>query len=125
MKKILVLLGCVGVILLWGFWNKVPANVDEVILPHEIYDFVQKGCPHCLAAEEYLKETYPNLTVQYKDIANSQNRKLFFVCGAKFGLNKVTMGTPLICMGDKYILGWNVAEQAKFDTYVQDFLPQE
>ena len=64
MKKLLFLLAAIGVVVLWGFWNKAPANVDEMLLPNEIYVFIQKGCPHCWAAEEYLKETYPDLTVQ-------------------------------------------------------------
>ena len=47
----------------------VAANVDDLISPKEIYVFIQKGCPHCWAAEKYLKEKHPDLKVQLKDIA--------------------------------------------------------
>lgn len=101
------------------------ASLDELIDAKKIYVFIQKGCPHCWAAEKYLKEKHPNLDLEMKDIAVSENRKLFAACGAKFKLNKYTMGTPLFCMGDNYILGWDTEAEGQFETYLKDFLSKE
>lgn len=125
MRKIWFVFFVIAVICFWGCSNKAPANVDELISKKEIYVFIQRGCRHCLAAEKYLEETYPNLKVNLKDIAKEENRTLFFACGAKFGLSKFAMGTPLFCMGDHYIMGWGPEEQIKFDTYVKNFLPKK
>ena len=125
MKKILFVAALVAIVFFWGFSNKAPANVDELISKEEIYVFIQKGCRHCIAAEKYLKKAYPKLKVDLRDISKERNLTMFFACGAKFGLNKFEMGTPLFCMGDKYIMGWSNEEQKKFDTYVKDFLPKK
>lgn len=109
-----------------SFWIWATQAVSQdAIQEKEIYLFTQKTCPHCWAAEAYLKEKYPSLSIQSRDISDQQNRALFFACGEKFGLSKIKMGTPLFCMGEHYIMGWNQEEQNKFDTYVQDFLPSK
>ena len=92
-----------------------------VLLPSEIYVFVQKTCPHCQAAEAYLDKSYSNVSIQIRDISQSENRALFFACAEKFGLSKWSLGTPLFCIGNHYIMGWGPEEQAKFDAYVKDF----
>lgn len=125
MKKLLFVLFGVVVVFVWGISRQAPAGTEGLISDNEIYVFIQRGCSHCKAAEKYLKEKHPDLKLQLKDISEPGNLKLFFACGAKFKLNKVTMGTPLFCMGKNYILGWSFAEQQKFETYVQDFLQKE
>ena len=122
MKKILFSIFC-SLVLVASFWGWATRAVSPSALNNnEIYVFIQKTCPHCHAAEAYIKEHYPDLSVHFKDIAYQNERALFFACGEKFGLNKIQMGTPLFCMGDKYILGWSFDEQKKFDEYVQEFL---
>ena len=123
MKKLLIslMIFVVGVIGLWT-WATRAASPDA-IKPNEVYIFTQKTCPHCWAAEDYLKEKYPSADFKFKDLSDDNNRALFFACGEKFGLNKMAMGTPLFCMGDHYIMGWGTEEQEQFDLYVKEFLP--
>ena len=60
---------------------------------------------------------------KFRDLSDDYNTTLFFACGEKFGLNKMSMGTPLFCMGNHYIMGWGSDERKQFDLYVKDFLP--
>ena len=85
--------------------------INDLLSPKEIYVFTQVTCHHCWDAEDYLKDKYPDLKIQKKDIADEQNRFLFFACAAKFKLDKAKLGTPLFCMGDHYIMGWGRAER--------------
>ena len=105
--------------------NYVFAGIETLISPKEIYVFTQATCSHCWAAEDYLKDKYPDLKIQKKDLADQQNRTLFFACAAKFKLDKNKLGTPLFCMGDHYIMGWGRSERKLFEEYVTEFLPEE
>lgn len=44
--------------------------------------------------------------------------ELFKACGEKFRLGN-SIGTPLFCMGDKYLIGWSENNARKFDEYVK------
>ena len=135
MKKIYFAILILGIVAFWFWGPKGKAgsfggadevvNVAEVISPDEIYVFIQKGCPHCWAAEAYLKEKHPDLKMRMEDIAKTSSRNLFYACGAKFKLNKYSLGTPLFCMGDKYILGWDQEAQEQFEEYLKEFLSKE
>ena len=124
MKKMVirffVLIACMSCVWVWA----TKAVSKETLQENEIYVFTQKTCPHCWAVEAYLKEKHPNLKVQLRDISELGNMNLFFVCGEKFNLKKTEMGTPLFCMGKKYIMGWSSEEQKEFEEYVKDF-PQK
>lgn len=52
-------------------------------------------------------------------------RDLFMQCVKKFDLPHKDIGTPLICMGDNYLIGWSEEEAKKFDSFVQPFLTSE
>lgn len=124
MKKVLLFICLLVATGVWFFVKATQAVPVNEIRDDQIYVFVQQGCRHCWAAEDFLKKKYPNLKVQLRDISESNNRKMFFGCGAKFGLNKLRMGTPLFCMGKNYILGWDNAAEKEFEEYVKDFLPK-
>lgn len=125
MKKLLFCLCAVFGLFTWFFVKATQAVPVSEIRDDEIYIFVQQGCRHCMAAENFLKDKYPNLNVQLRDISEERHRKIFFGCGAKFGLSKLKMGTPLFCMGQHYILGWDQMAEKQFESYVKDFLPHE
>ena len=123
MKKIIFAIGVC--FLLVGFGgHRILAKISDVLHPDEIYIFTQATCHHCWDAEDFLRDEYPDLKVQKRDIADSKNRVLFFACGAKFKLDQAKMGTPLFCMGDHYIMGWGRSERKKFNEYVKEFLPE-
>lgn len=87
-----------------------------------IYFFTQTMCPHCNHAATYIAKTYPDLKIDYLEITDTQNQESFIACANKFHLNKRKLGTPLICMGQHYILGWTEEEQKHFDEYVKNFI---
>ena len=41
------------------------------------------------------------------------------VCAEKFDLPQNRLGTPLICMGNNYILGWSEKAPATFEAYLK------
>ena len=96
----------------------------ELIQEDIIYFFTKDMCPYCHQATAYITEQYPHLEVSFKNIADEENMTLLMACADKFQLDKRRLGTPLICMGDTYVLGWSDAEKAKFDTAVKAFLKQ-
>ena len=96
----------------------------SLIQENTIYFFTNDMCPYCNQAAFYIKQQYPDLEVSFKNIADEENMTLLMACADKFQLDKRRLGTPLICMGDTYVLGWSDAEKAKFDTAVKAFLKQ-
>ena len=52
---------------------------------------------------------------------HKNNLELFIKCADKFRLDKRSLGTPLICIGNNYILGWNRDNEKKFDEYIIQF----
>jgi len=117
------LFGCLIVFCLWlSLGRRTFALPISELKSDQIYAFVRHGCTHCDAAQKSLKSKYPNLKIQWRDVASRYNLDLALACAAKFKLDKSHLGTPLFCMGDHYILGWSVETQEQFDEYVIDFL---
>lgn len=87
----------------------------------KIYFFFYDGCPYCHHAMEYINKKYPDLEMTKVDVYQAKGYKLFEACGKKFKLEE-NIGTPLFCMGDKYIMGWSKNNERKFDRFVKPFL---
>lgn len=87
----------------------------------KIYFFYYNECPYCHNAIEYIDKKYPELNMAMVNIYVGNGFDLFKKCGQKFNLGN-NIGTPLFCMGDKYLMGWSKANAQKFDKYVQPFL---
>lgn len=98
------------------------AGAAEPLAEDMIYFFTKDRCPYCQQASSYIKETYPDLAVSFKNVADKKNIDLLIVCADKFGLDKRRLGTPLICMGNTVVLGWSDEEKARFDSAVKAFL---
>ena len=86
--------------------------------------FTHEGCPYCEKAMQYIKINYPKLSVQVLEIGNQDNMKLFVQCADRFHLDRNQLGTPLICMGGHYIMGWSQDNQKLFNEYVKTYLPK-
>lgn len=84
----------------------------------KIYFFTYKNCPYCKLADRYIRRHHPTLSVERIDIAGVQNTLLYLECAAKHGLGE-TAGTPLLCIGDDYIKGWDDTAPKRFDAYVK------
>ena len=122
MKKFFKVLMFAGILMIGACQQeKQTAASLEEISDSEIYFFYQTTCPHCHHAADYIKQKYPNLKMQNLDVRVRQNFDLFLKCAQKFNLPNDSLGTPLICMGNHYIMGWSSADANKFDIYVRRF----
>lgn len=95
-------------------------NSLQNLSKNEIYFFYQETCPHCHTAAQYIKEKYPDLKVKGLDIKMPGNMKLFQQAVRDYKISTAA-GTPLIGMGDRYIMGWGDEEVKAFDEYVGSY----
>lgn len=89
----------------------------EKLEDDKVYFFYQTTCPHCHIALEDINRIAPDLELYMYEISGS-GRELFIQCVEKFDLPRNQIGTPLICMGNSYIMGWSGEEAIKFADYV-------
>lgn len=94
---------------------------DDEIQNNKIYLFYSDGCPHCKDAEAYLAQNYPNLKMERLNVRTRHGYDMFVKCVKKFDLGR-EVGTPLFCMGDKYLMGWDNTYPDKFKSYVKPFI---
>lgn len=92
-----------------------------VLSSQEIYFFYQTTCPHCHTAAQYIKNKYPMLKIVSRDIKLPGNMALFKQAVAKYNIRGAA-GTPLICFGDHYIMGWGPNDKQLFDYYARPYL---
>jgi glutaredoxin len=85
-----------------------------------IYFFTKPGCPYCDKASAYIKQMHPNVSVEYKNVKEVSARDLMLACAEKFDLPTNQLGTPLICMGNNYILGWGTEAPTKFEKALKE-----
>lgn len=85
-----------------------------------IYFFYQTTCPHCHDAAKYIKEKHPNLKMVSRDVRLPGNQKLFSYAVKKYKIGQQA-GTPLICFGDEYIMGWSDAKALEFEKLVEPY----
>ena len=88
--------------------------------PNKIYFFYQSTCPHCHHALEYINRSAPDVSLEMVSI-DGPGRDLFLQCVEKFDLPRNAIGTPLICMGDNYLMGWSPEYEIKFDEYIAPY----
>ena len=55
------------------------------------------------------------------NVANAGGYELLVKCARKFKLGN-QIETPLLCMGDNYLMGWAPEYETKFDSYVKPYL---
>ena len=106
---VLILFGLVLGVFTFGCDSKVQLDA------HTIYFFTKPGCPYCDKANDYIKQIHPDIAVEYKNVKEISARDLMLACAEKFDLPTNRLGTPLICMGNNYILGWGADTPAKFE----------
>lgn len=86
----------------------------------EVYFFYQETCPHCHTAADYIKANHPDLRIKALDIKMPGNRRLFEQAVRNYDIGNVA-GTPLICFGKHYIMGWGDDDPKLFDEYAKDY----
>lgn len=87
----------------------------------KIYFFYHDRCPYCHDAMDFLNTNYPTLPVTMVNVYNDGGLDLLKRCADKFELGQ-NIGTPLLCMGKHYIMGWSETSPRQFDNYVRLFL---
>lgn len=98
------------------------AKTDEVLADNKIYFFYYNECRFCHQAMDYINAKYPTLDMTMINIHNPGGYELLIKCAEKFNLGR-SVGTPLFCMDDKYLMGWSEDESPRlFDEYVQPYL---
>lgn len=117
MRRLLVALFCFVVMLLTACDDK---NSVRYLSKNEVYFFYQTTCPHCHTAAQYIKEHHPDLKVKGLDIKMPGNLRMFHQAVSDYKI-ETAAGTPLICMGDNYIMGWNDSDTKLFDEYVSGY----
>lgn len=96
--------------------ENAPALADD-----KIYFFYYNECPYCHDAMDYMNAEYPRLKVTMVNIHNPGGYELLLKCAEKFKLG-CNVGTPLFCMGDRYLMGWSEESPRQFDEYVRPYL---
>lgn len=130
--SIIVIILCVAIFSYYKSNNKVNLVVEnnievenDVLRDDTIYFFSHYGCPYCNDALEFIAINFDKLNMKILDTNNREDLKLFIKCAEKFNLDKSKLGTPLICMGDKYFMGWGKEYEEEFKKYAQNFLKVE
>lgn len=117
LRRLLVVIFGVAVVFLTACEDKKSVTY---LSKSEVYFFYQTTCPHCHTAAQYIKEKHPNLKVKGLDVKMPGNMKLFQQAVKDYKINTAA-GTPLICMGNKYIMGWSDKDAQVFDSNVTQY----
>lgn len=115
MKKLLILFVCL--LGITGCEQKDSVKLEQ----DKVYFFYQETCPHCKTAIDFINKTAPDLDLQIHEV-NGHGRPLFLECVHKFDLSYDNIGTPLICMGNDYIMGWSDENAEQFQQLIVPFM---
>lgn len=97
----------------------------EEINTNRIYVFSQPGCGHCENAHIYMERYYQGYDIKELNIREGNNMDYMLRYARKFNIPQQTLGTPLIIMGDRYVMGWGAEQIKQFNRYVKDFSPKK
>ena len=92
---------------------------------NRIYVFSQPGCMHCQHAKEYMDKYYKNYDIKDMNIHEGSNMGYMLRYARKHNISQQSLGTPLIIMGDNYVMGWGDEQQRAFNRYARNFKPQK
>lgn len=103
-----------GMILLFNFFlletvQNVKAQENDSTL--QIYMFGSKYCPHCAKEKDFLNELlekYPQVTLNYLEVTETENQKLLMKFGETYG--DEVGAVPFLVIGEKRILGFSDAK---------------
>ncbi|MBP5699209.1 MAG: hypothetical protein J6W96_06760 [Alphaproteobacteria bacterium] len=97
-----------------------PAS-EENLQENKIYFFAHSMCQNCKDAFVYLSQHHSDLEIPITDMKFHHNFELYKQCVKKFNVTNSELRLPLICMGDKYIMGWDQTSGPLFDKYLTEF----
>lgn len=112
------------IIILAGLFIYI-ARPDNTIPTDRLVVFSQEKCPHCHEAlafiDNHIRPKYPRLKIEIWDIAHKTNMNKLLALADKQQLNKNTLGTPIIVLGETTLIGWTTANEAKLSQAVRHF----
>lgn len=85
-------------------------------------------CGYSLAAKEYIDKNYPSARIRFIDIDQKGNSYFLKAAQQDYGVGKDNDGmisTPVICMGDFFIEGWDYYKREALDSHILRYLPSE
>lgn len=122
MKRFLIGAGVV-VILLGGYF--LLPRAEGGVRKDGLYLFSQEKCGHCHDAlavvNTRIRENYPTLPVFVLDIAQRKNRDLFWAYAKAYELDESKLGTPLIFIGERALVGWSGASEGLLTDAIDAF----
>lgn len=117
LRRLFVAFCCAAVVFLTACKDK---NSITSLSRDEVYFFYQTTCPHCHSAAAYIKEKHPALKVKNLDVQLPGNMKMFRQAVKDYKIMSAA-GTPLICMGDNYLMGWGEDKEKLFEDYIKHY----
>jgi len=91
---------------------------------NRIYVFSQPGCIHCVNARNYMSLYYKDYDIKEMNIREGSNMEHMLRYARRYKIPQQDLGTPLIIMGNNYIMGWGSEQQKDFNRYAKDFKPK-
>ena len=91
--------------------SEVPRTDDLLAWRNDgrLHVFVHPECPHCHAAQVFLK-AHPEIEMDLHDVSTPASERLFRMVADELGIPISTLGVPLFVFGDRYIIGFDTAE---------------
>jgi len=117
MKKIIMSMLMIATVLLGGCQEKRAPN-------NSIYVFSQVGCGHCEDARNYMRRYYSNYDIKELNIHKGGNMQYLLKYAQKYRIPQQSLGTPLIVMGNNYVMGWGTEQMKQFNRYIKNFKPK-
>ena len=101
------------------------SNEEDItsLSQNEVYFFYQESCPHCHEAAKYIKENHANAKIKSFDIKMPGNLRLFAKSVKEYDITSPA-GTPLICFGKHYIMGWGDEDKEKLDYLIKPYIQE-
>lgn len=85
----------------------IAENTETTLKADKIYFFAHSLCQSCRHTYIYFETQHKDLNIPITDMKTPHNLELYKQCVKKFNIPNNELTLPLICMGDKYIMGWN------------------
>ncbi len=110
-------LSLVIVTVLISFPAQARKKKAPILENNKAYVVYLEGCPICEQAMNYINERYyTRPDVVRVNIETEEGAALLKQCAKKFNFNRVLV--PVICIGDKYFMGWSDKASKNFDQYL-------
>lgn len=115
MFYVLLFCGILIFCLLLNSYNKLKIEINSIedINSNELSVFVQDGCIHCKQAEEFLNNNkFDNISVVFYNLKDESSLNYLFKQVARLNIPQDNLGTPILVLDNKYIIGFGEAEKA-------------